>query len=45
MKILFFLLQEDRSELMDPLRVNTGFLYFSLLLFVLLFRNREKPEK
>lgn len=45
MKILFFLLQEDRSELMDPLRVNTGFLYLSLLLFVLLFRNREKPEK
>ena len=30
MKILLFLLQEDISELMDPLRVNTGFLYLSL---------------
>lgn len=29
MKILFFLLQEDISELMDPPRVNTGFLYLS----------------
>ena len=29
MKTLFFLLQKDISELMDPLRVNTGFLYLS----------------